>query len=93
MSPQIVFNPPQGNRLAQVEAVVLQQIGLAGKDVRLQFDLQFFAVIQDSRVALWNSAGSGIEIKVRALVKITKARSKGVALMVSPFFPHHIAPS
>ena len=93
MSPQIVFDPPQGNRFAQVEAVVLQQIGSAGKDVRLQSDLQFFAVIEHSRVALRNSTGSGIEIKVRTLVKITNTRSPGVVLTISPLFPHHIAPS
>jgi hypothetical protein len=93
MSTQIVLDPPQGNRFAMVEVVVLQQIGSAGKDVRLQFDLQFFTVVQDGRVALRNSAGSGIEIKVRAPVKITMPWSQGVARPVGIFFVYDIAPS
>lgn len=44
VSAQIVFDPSQRNRFALVKVIVLKQIGSAGKDERLKFHLQLFAV-------------------------------------------------
>ena len=60
VSAQIVFDPSQRNRFALVKVIILKQVGSAGKDERLQFHLQFFAIAQDSCVALRYSAGAGI---------------------------------
>jgi hypothetical protein len=42
ISAQIVLDPPERNRFAPIEFVVLQQIGPAGKDIGLQRDYDSF---------------------------------------------------
>ena len=85
-SAQVVFDPPQRNRFALVKVIVLKQVGAAGKDERLQFHLQLFAVAQDGCVALGYSAGAGIQVKVGPLVKFTNDRLKWVAPVIDILF-------